>query len=164
VGRGRAEGAVLLRMQSRYLSRAMQAAGAPTEMRESQMQTKAFDVAPVRGGIYFQQCRATEDAFPGGVKVTVVYVLPNHSRFNLAPTKPGLNQTIHVGRLGPISLNRQCGCCWLVLVPVRVVKSFVMVILAQPSSLVVLVLVFEVGCDGWRAVQRHPAAQNCTST
>ena len=33
----------------------------------------------------------------------------------------------------------------------NVVKGFVVVILAQPSSLVVLVLVCEVGCDGRRA-------------
>jgi len=35
------------------------------------------------------------------------------------------------------------GWCWCLYV----VKSFVVVLLAQPSSLVVLVLVCEVGCD-----------------
>ena len=38
--------------------------------------------------------------------------------------------------------------CWWCM---NVVKGFVVVILAQPSSLVVLVLVCEVGCDGRRA-------------
>ena len=38
-------------------------------------------------------------------------------------------------------------------------NSFIVVLLAQPSSLVVLVLVREVGCDGWLALQRQLAAQ-----
>ena len=38
-------------------------------------------------------------------------------------------------------------------------NSFIVVLLAQPSSLFVLVLVYEVGCDGWLALQRQLAAQ-----
>ena len=40
-----------------------------------------------------------------------------------------------------------------------VVNSSIMAHLARPSSLVVLMLVCEVGCDGWCAVQRHPDTQ-----
>ena len=46
------------------------------------------------------------------------------------------------------------GWCWCL----SVVNGSIVVLLAQPSSLVVLVLVCEVGCAGWHALQRQPAA------
>ena len=48
------------------------------------------------------------------------------------------------------------GWCWCL----SVVNSSIVVLLAQPSSLVVLVLVCEVGCAGWLALQRHDRAQH----
>uniref|UniRef100_A0A7S0H8Q6 Secreted protein n=1 Tax=Phaeocystis antarctica TaxID=33657 RepID=A0A7S0H8Q6_9EUKA len=46
------------------------------------------------------------------------------------------------------------GWCWCL----SVVNGSIVVLLAQPSSLAVLVLVCEVGCAGWHALQRQPAA------
>ena len=46
------------------------------------------------------------------------------------------------------------GWCWCL----SVVNSSIVVLLAQPSSLVVLVRVYEVGCAGWPALQRQLAA------
>ena len=42
---------------------------------------------------------------PGFTRFYRFNLLPNHTRFNLAPTKPGLNQTIN-GAFGPNLLNR----------------------------------------------------------
>ena len=47
------------------------------------------------------------------------------------------------------------GWCWCLFI----MNSSVLVYLAQSGSLDVLELVGEVGCAGWRGLQRHPAAQ-----
>ena len=54
---------------------------------------------------------------------------------------------VHARSRGQVWGGKQSTCLW----NLNVVKGFVVVILAQPSSLVVLVLVCEVGCDGRRA-------------
>ena len=54
---------------------------------------------------------------------------------------------VHARSRGQVWGGKQSTCSWCL----NVVKGFVVVILAQPSSLVVLVLVCEVGCDGRRA-------------